>query len=244
MNKDLNIQVDAKHVVYGRFSGSLTQPLLIIIHGLPCNIEESLYLEAANWFEKQGYAVYRFNLYSYQADARQLIDSTLTSHAADLDTVVNYFRQHKVKKIYVAGHSFGAPTILTSPKQNFDTAILWDGSYDISFAKEKYGYPGGKFIKELNGYLMHWGPNVIINKVMAEEVDNLPWDKLATNFKKPLSIIAAGKGILVKGAKTYFATANSPKKLTIIKGATHHFADSSKVRLELFKATKQWIDQF
>lgn len=244
MEKNLKIKVDKTHAVYGRLTGSLKQPLVIIVHGLPCTIYEGIYEGAATWFEKHGYAVFRFNLYDFPEDARQLIDSTLASHASDLDAIVAYFQKKGVKKIFVAGHSFGGPTILTSKQQAFTAAALWDPSYDISFAKEKYGFPGGTFIKELNGYFMRWGANVIIGKAMANEIDALSWDDLTPNFRRPLHIIAASKGVLVKGAKRYNANANEPKALTIIKGATHYFDGVPGVREELYRTTKRWFDKF
>jgi len=244
MEKNLKIRVDKGSSVYGRLNGTLNRPLVVIVHGLPCSIYEGLYEDAARWFASHGYAVYRFNLYGWQKDARQLIDCTLKTHAADLDAVVRHFRRRGVHKLYVAGHSFGAPVILSSQEQLFDTAALWDGSYDVSFAKEKYGYPGGKFIKQLNGYFMRWGPNVIIGKAMADEVDGMLWDELAKNFRKPLNIIAAGKGVLVKGARQYFAAASGPKSIKIIKGATHNFDDTPSTRTKLFSATKDWFDKF
>jgi dienelactone hydrolase len=244
MEKDLNIKVDARYRVYGRLAGSLKHPVIVIVHGLPCSIYEGLYEDAAQWFASHGYAVYRFNLYSWQKDARQLIDCTLKTHADDLDAVIRYFRKRKVQKTFVAGHSFGAPTILTSQEQRFDAAALWDGSFDISFVKEKYGQPGGKFIRQLNGYFMRWGSNVIIGRAMAYEIDQIRWDELTKNFHKPLNIIAAGKGILVKGANKYFAAAREPKSIQIIKGATHFFDDTPNIRIKLFRATKHWFDKF
>ena len=244
MEKDLAIPVSKTHSVYGRFSGPLRRPLVIIVHGLPCSIYEGLYEEACRWFAAKGYATYRFNLYGWQKDARQLIDSTLTMHAQDLDSVVAHFRKLGFKKIFVAGHSFGGPTILLSPKQDFDGVALWDPSYDISFTKKKFGFAGGKYIPSLKGYFMRWGPNVIIGKKMADEVDGLNWKKLTSDFHVPLNILVAGKGVLLKGAMSYIETANEPKHLTVVKGATHYFDDTPTMRTELYKLTKKWFDQF
>jgi len=244
MEKDLKIKLDAKHSVYGRFEGSLDKPLFIVVHGLPCSMYEGLYEQATKWFVKHGYATFRFNMYSWQKDSRQLIDSTLRSHADDLDAIVRYFRKRGVKKIYVAGHSFGGPTILLSRDQDIDAAVLWDPSYDISFAKMKYGYPGGEFVRSLNGYFMRWGANVIIGKAMADEVDHLKWDELTAQFHVPLKIFAAGNGILIQGTKRYIKKANAPKSLAIIKGATHYFDDRPGMREKVYKMSMQWFKKF
>lgn len=244
MEKDIKIKVDGTHAVYGKFRGKLSQPLIVHVHGLPGDIYDSLASDAMHWFATHGFAVYRFGLYDWRGDSRQLIDCTLRTHANDLDAIVKHFRKKGAKNVFVVGHSFGGPTILLSKKQAFDAAALWDPSYDISFTKEKYGYPGGKFIKELNGYFMRWGANVIIGKAMADEVDNLQWSDLPKSFKKPLKVIAAGKGVLVKGCNDYFAAATEPKNLTVIKGATHYFDDTPEIRNKLYRETKRWFDRF
>ncbi len=213
------------------------------MHGLPGDTYDSFCVAATNWFSQKGYATFRFDLYGWRKDARQLIDCTLAVHAADIDAVVRHFRKKGVKKIYIAGHSFGGPSILLSKDQDFDAVALWDPSYDLSFTKTKYGYPGGKFIKALNGYFMRWGANVIIGKAMAEEADTLHWEKLTSGFGAPLKIIAAGKGVLVKGAKKYFANANEPKAFEIIKGATHYFDDTDDMQERVFESSKTWLEK-
>ncbi len=243
MEKDVKIKLDKTFSTCGRLFGSLDKPLVIFVHGLPCTYRDGFYMSAARWFAKNDYAAFGFNLYSWQKDARQLVDCTLAMHAADLDTVVEHFRKRGVKKIFVVGHSFGGPTILSSKKQNFTAVTLWDPSYDISFTKKKYGFPGGTFVKQLNGYMMRWGVNTIIGKAMAREVDALKWDTLTPKFRSPLHIIAAEKGVLVKGAKQYIAKATSPKLLTVVKGATHYF-DDEEMQGRLFMATKAWFDKY
>lgn len=243
MEKDLKIKLGDGLSAYGRLFGSLDKPLLIIIHGLGCNHRDGFYMAAARWFAKKDYAAFSFNLYGWQKDARQLIDCTLATHANDLDFVVRYFRKKGVKKVVVAGHSFGGPTILQSKNQDFEAVSLWDPSYDISFAKKKYGFPGGKFVKVIDGYLMNWGINPVIGKAMAKEIDALKWDNLSKNFNVPLQIIAAEKGVLVKGAKHYIKTANEPKNLEIIKGATHYFDDDETMQEQVFASSKKWFDR-
>src|SRR3989344_612164 len=245
MEKQLKIRVSKKHHVYGKLSGKSTQPLFIMVHGLPGNMDESFYTDAARWFRKHGLATFRLNLYDWQKGARQLVGSTLETHAADIDTIVKYFRKQGFKKVFIAGHSYGGPSILLSKKQDFNAAALWDPSYKNSFTKTKYGDPEGRYIKELDGYFMHaWGVNVVIGKAMADEADTLDWDSLTPNFKVPLLIATAGNGVLKKGHQAYFKKANSPKKHLIIPGATHYFSDTPKIQDSLFKATYAWFKKF
>lgn len=241
MEKNLKIKVSKNVAIYGKLLGSLDQPLIIVVHGLPCNMDDFFYASAARWFSKQGFASFRFNLYDWRPNARQLIDCTLKTHASDFDVVVRYFRRKGVKKICVAGHSYGGPTILLSKNKNFDAVALWDPSHESSFTKAYKAVPAGKYIRILNGYFMRWGVSVILGKDMVKEADALPWDGLTKNFDVPLLIIAAGKGVLVKGAKHYYKKATEPKSLEIIPGATHYFDDKEGMQEDVFKRSKNWF---
>jgi pimeloyl-ACP methyl ester carboxylesterase len=244
IEKLLTIPLSKKVNVYGKFAGSARQPLFIIIHGLPGNMDESFYKEAVVWFVTHGFATFRFNLYDWQKGARQLISSTLKTHASDVDMIVRYFRQKGFKRIFAAGHSFGGPSLLLSKDQDFDAVSLWDPSYRISFTHKRYDFVGGKYIKEAEGYLIQWGVNPIIGEAMAKEADTLDWDSLTSRFHTPVQIIAAGNGVLVPGAKKYFETSNSPKELKIIPGATHYFDDKVGMRESLFKSSHSWFNKF
>ena len=243
MEKNLKIKLSKKFSLYGKLSGSFNQPLFIIVHGLLGNMDEEFYHSTVHWFGKHGFSTFRFNFYGHQKDARQLMDCTLKIHGADLDAVVRYFKKKGVKKVFVAGHSFGGLTIFFSRDQDFNGALLWDPSYKISFTKKTDDFPCGKYIKEINGYLMKWGINVIIGKAMAEEVDLLSWNSIAKNFRVPFKIILAGKGAL-KNAKKYLNGAKAEKELMIIKRATHYFNDQKGMREKIFKASEEWFRKF
>ncbi|MEK7568650.1 MAG: alpha/beta fold hydrolase [Patescibacteria group bacterium] len=241
MEKKLKIKVSEKNYIYGRLSGSSRQPLFIVVHGLPGSMDEDFYLNATRWFVKRGYASFRFNLYGTEKNSRQMMDSTLKTHASDIDAAVRYFRGKKFQKIFIAGHSYGGPSILLSSEQKFDGAVLWDPSYKVSFTKTQHGFPAVKYIKEIKGYIMNWGTNLIVGKAMADEANTINWNELTKNFHLPLRIIAAGKGHLVRGAKHYFRTANDPKELTVIKDATHYFNDTEDMREKVFKISEDWF---
>jgi len=241
MEKNYTIRLDSAHTVYGKFSGSIKRPLVIVVHGLLCSMNEGIYERACEWFAGIGFATYRFNLYSWQSDARQLIDCTLSVHAQDLDHIVDHFRKKGFKKIFVIGHSLAGPAIFLSKNQAFDAAVFWDPSYGVSYTQKRYGIPGGRFVKACGGYLMRWGINPILGKQFVEEIDGLDWARLSESFYVPLKIIAAEKGVLVPGSRTYLKHVQSDKQLLIMKGATHYFDDTSQMRERLFAATYKWF---
>ena len=241
--KNLKIKLSDGHFLYGKFYGSFDKPLFIVLHGLTGNMDEELYSSAVYWFQRRKYSTFRFNFYGFEKNARQLMDCSLKIHSNDLDTVINYFRKKGVKTIFVVGHSFAGPIIFSSCKQNFNATVLWDPTYKISFTKSSSGFPCGKYVKEINGYIMPWGANVIISKTMAEEIDAFPWTTITKHFTAPLKIIIAGKGEL-KDAKKYLNALKTKKSCVTIKNATHYFNDSPKMRNNLFEFTNSWFAKF
>lgn len=245
LEKDLSIRIpETKFRIYGKFFGSLKKPLFIIVHGLPANMNEHFYYHAREWFAKKGYATFGFNLYDWRDGSRQLIDSTLKTHGSDLDAVVAHFRKKGVKKIFVVGHSYGGATILNSKERDFDAAVLLDASFKSTFTKKRYGAPAGRYIKELKGYFERWGVGVVIGEKMAHEADTLKWELLTKGWKRPLKVIAAGKGVLIKGARQYYKLAEGPKELLIIPGATHYFNDRPGMEERVYREAEKWFRKF
>ena len=244
MEKKIKIKISEKNYIYGRLEGTSHQPLFIVVHGLTGSMDDDFYLSATRYFAKQGYSTFRFNFYGAEKDSRQLIESTLKTHASDIDAIVRYFHKRNFKKIFLAGHSYGGPSILLSSEQKFDGAVLWDPSYKMSFTKTERGLPPVKYIKSIKGYVMNWGVNIIIGKAMADEATAFKWDNLTKNFHVPLKIIVAEKGVLVRGANHYFKTANNPKDLAVIKNATHYFNDTENMREKIFKISESWFRKY
>ena len=124
----------------------MNNPLVVFVHGFTGHKNEHQFFNAARFFEKKGISTFRFDLYSWQDDARKLDDCTLSLHGQDLDTLIKYFRNKGVKKISVVGHSFGGPSVLLSKKKDFDSAVLWDPSGDRDVVVK------ARYLKELDKY--------------------------------------------------------------------------------------------
>ncbi|MEK7650595.1 MAG: alpha/beta fold hydrolase [Patescibacteria group bacterium] len=238
MEKEIKIKTPDKHVVYGtlRLANKKSDSLLIFVHGLTGYRNEHKFYNGARYFAAKNINTFRFDLYSWEKDARKLSDCGLSTHAADLNTVVKFFRK-KFKKIFVAGHSFGGITILLSDTSKVDGIILWDSSYSRDRDDEKYD-------KHLDAYIIKWGVEFIYSKKMHEEHKNFPAPKVAIKkVSKPIKVIVAGAGMLVKPGKEYFKHANEPKELAIIKGAHHNF-DEGETAQELFRETYEFIKKY
>jgi len=241
--EDTKIEIFDGKYLYAKLSGDIHQPLFIMVHGLAVDMKHGLYTQAVKWFSKKRYATLRFNLYGDEDDMRNMIDTTLAIHAEDIDLVVKHARQIGFKKVYIAGHSYGAASILMTKDLDVDKISLWDPSYKISFKNSLDNKDVSTFIEKSNGYMMHWPKPVLIGKDMANEAESLNWDTLAENIKTPMQIIYASNGHLEKGSRHYLNAATVEKEIVEIAGATHLFDDSDEVREKLFMETERWFNQ-
>lgn len=236
MEKELKIKTSDKKQIYGILRGSLHKPLVVFVHGLTGNMNEHQFFNGARYFEKKGFSSFRFDLYSWQKDARKLHNCTLQTHADDMDRVVEYFRRKGVKKIFVVGHSYGGKTILLSHKKGFDGAALWDPSNNFHPLFDK-----SRYVKSLGGYIKKdESPYaVLMGKRMVEQEKKFPWKKIK-EIHVPIKIIVAGEGVLIRGGKQYYEAANKPKAFAVIKDASHYF-DEDGAEERLFQETISWF---
>lgn len=232
-----------RYRIYGRFQGKKSQPLVIMVHGLTGNMDESLYRGGCEYLGAKGYATYRLNLYGYPKDARRIVRTTLKIHAKDLNAVAGYFRRKGFKKIFVVGHSYGGATILLSDPNLVDGAALWDPTFKASFTTRKWGAKPALYIKQLKAYLIDWGVWYILGAAMVREADSLNWDKIAEKFTAPTRIFCAGKGVLREGCKHYFKVLPGKKDLKIIDNATHYFNDRPGMEEKVYRLTYEWFEK-
>lgn len=239
MEEEIKVSLKNKKYIYGILRGSLKNPLVIFVHGFTGSKNEHQFFNGARFFEKNGFATFRFDLYSWKENARKLEECTLSLHGQDLDIVVEYFRNKGVKKTFVVGHSFGGVTVLLSKKKGFNAAVLWDPSDNpaaVTFSE---------YVKELDKYYVTYDTSYgfTIGKLMYEENKNLKPFKLIAALNVPVKVIVAGLGILVKGGEKYFQAAKEPKALAVIPNATHCF-DEEGTEEKLFQETLDWINKF
>lgn len=222
--------------------GVLTTPpkksgaLLIFVHGFTGHKNEHIFYNGARFFAKRGMATFRFDLYSGEKGGRTLTDCGISTHAADTDTVVRFFRK-KFRKIFVAGHSLDGLTIMRTDTNAVDGIVLWDSSRRSSAQDEK----DFKYNICLGAYTMSWGTEFLVSKKMHEEWLNFPKPKAAVaNINKPIKIIVAGNGMLIRTGKEHFKYAKEPKEFSVIQGASHNF-DENGTAQKLFAETHKFL---
>lgn len=239
MEKQVLLPTSNNKKILGKLRGSLQRPLVVFVHGLSSHLDHHIFFNGARYFEKRGFASFRFNFYGNGSQARRMIDCTLKVHIYDLNRVIEYFRKKRVKRIFLVGHSLGGLTILMSNNRGYDSLVLWDASYN----PVENLFSSVRYIKEMKGYVYRHAYNVIVNRELVRETKNLQCDNLTRNIHVPIKIICAEKGILVPGGKVYYKNANKPKSFVVIKNATHSFGEDGNEE-RLFKETIKWFKNY
>lgn len=237
MEKQLTIKTADHYLMYGvlNIASKKSRTLVVFVHGLTGNKNEHIFYNAARFFPKRGFDTFRFDLYSGEKGGRVLRDCTISTHAADLNTVVRYFRP-KYQKIFVVGHSLGGMTILLSDTSRMGGIVLWDAATLVRSLRDVFIYS-----ECLNAYLIHWGVESVMSKAMYDEWRSVPKPKEAmAHIEKPIKVIVAGKGGLIKAGEQYFKYAREPKEFAVIKGAGHVF-DEWGAEETLFASTLSFL---
>ncbi len=229
---------DGEHTIYGTLNtpDEATDKLVVFVHGLTSHQNEHIFYNAVPRFVAEGFAVARFNLYSWEKAARRLRQTTIRLHAEDLEQVVVHFRDD-YEKIGVVGHSFGGLTVLHADTDLFDALVLWDSTY-----LTKSWMSEAKYVKELNAYILDYGVESLIGPAMYEERVTSEVDPVtyAERVSKPMKVICAELGVVAEGGKKFHDAAKGDTEYVIIPGADHTFnAPGSEAKLH--QETLAWM---
>ncbi len=242
MEKNFKLQTSDGHLIHGylNYKGRKPQKALIFVHGLTGHPNEHIFYNGMKHFVSKGFAVFRFALYTNALRGRRLNQCTLKIHAKDLNRVISYAKRHKMKEIFVVGHSLGGPTILLSDTSLISGIVLWDPTYD----PKALIHDCSTYDKRIRSYVIDWGVKHLWGEKMCKEMMAMSdCGDLLSQIDVPTKIIAAGAGVLVNGAKKYYASANKPKSLSLIAGAGHCF-DEEGTEKKLFSETYRWVKKF
>ena len=240
MEQHFKIRTSGRKYIYGVLRGALGRQLVVFVHGFTGHMNEHQFFNAASYFAENGFPSFRFQLYSWEKNARKLHECTLATHAYDLDRVIRYFRRKGVRMIFVVGHSYGGKTILMSKEKKYDGVVLWDPSHRFSRLFNK-----ARYLKTFDAYLhMDDTPyHVLVGRQMVREEIAIGCEESIQEIHVPVKIISAGKGVLVRGGQWYYQRANQPKAFVVVEDATHCF-DEEGTEERLFRETLSWLKRF
>jgi pimeloyl-ACP methyl ester carboxylesterase len=234
---------DNQHYIYGTLRSSYNNTLIVLCHGYGGWMHETLLYNGARFFEKEGLSTLRLSMYGGGEKSRDIADSDVTTHANDIDSVVEYVRKKGVKRVVVIGHSYSGMAIVYSAAQDFDLAILWDPTHTN-------GYDEPEAIKNLKNdftyvdsqrvYASGKGPGYVYAKTVFE--NDYPESKeAASKFKiKSCIINASWSKDQQKYGKDYADHIDAITEHIIIPDSTHHFMDDG-VAEKLFAETTNYL---
>ena len=237
MEKNIQIETYDNHLIYGVLNSKKeASKLIIFVHGLTGHKNEHQFYNAAKFFPENGFATFRFDLYSGEKNGRTLSECTIETHSSDLNAVIENFASD-FNKIYLVGHSLGGPTILLANVDKIKSIVLWDPSFNIlkGLSDEM------QFDKRIDKYILKWGTEYLLSKEMIESWKRLD-DKILPHFIKPTKIICAGQGVLFKDWKEKIKVIDVDHEFYIIKDAGHCF-DEIETENELFNETVKWFNK-
>lgn len=209
---------------------------IIFVHGLTGHSSEHIFYNAARFFPSKGLDAIRFDLYPGGLEGRLLPECSITTHASDLNQVLEYFRP-KYKRIYLAGHSLGSVTVLSARMQLADAVLLWSpGASEILFDPK---LPIIKLLKGTELYKTCWAVEGVIGKEMARQMLNFPPSQAAAKVLCRPTFVACGENdVFLPAAHNYYKFCpSSPKEFAEIKGGGHQFNEGDTAQ-ELYE--KSW----
>jgi len=237
MEQEIKIKTPDNHIIYGTLNSlsKNNETLIILVHGLTGNQYEHHYFNAAPFFNKKGFNAFRFNFYAKELNARPLSESTITTHAKDLETIIKHFRD-KYKNIVLVGHSLGAFAILNVDLSNISKIVLWDPTINFKYIKEKNGF----FDPYLDKYVLHRGMDILISKKMVEEWKKSEPKNLVDKIIIPCKFIFAGDLVRYNVWKPFLKKIKVKNEITIVEGATHCFYEEGTEQ-KLFEETLNFL---
>ena len=196
---------------------------VFIVHGMAGHVYEYSHKLAADFLQSE-YDVYRFNFYSANKDARKLIDCDLSIHVQDLEAVLNEYAS-KYKEIYIIGHSYGGPVIMSSKMpDNLKAVTLWDPS----FALDSFGDFDSVDVSGRKCYIMRMGFDALINEQMYKDIKLITREwclDVAGKFGFPVQVIHGSRDVFGRYEESYSSRGNPKNMREYIEGAKHNFAN-------------------
>ncbi|MCK5416335.1 alpha/beta hydrolase [Candidatus Parcubacteria bacterium] len=237
MQEQIILKTKDDKKIYGVLDGENdNSKLVVIVHSLTGHKNEHHFYNAVKFFTKQGFSVFRFDLYTDEPDGRKLHECSIGTHSQDLNTVLSHFKD-KYQNIYLIGHSLGGPVIMGANMEIASQIVLWDPSDRLNPKTDGEWY---EYNKRLDTYIIKWGVHYIAGKELITEWENIDYKKWIEDCNVPLKVICAGEGVLKNKWKKFIDEFKVEHEYKVIDGAGHCFDECDKEEI-LFDETLTWF---
>ena len=214
-----------------------SEKLIIFVHGLTGYQDEAHYVCGKNYFVEQGYEVLRFNFYWGWEKNRTLQESSIYTHARDLDDILRYF-ENEYQEIHFVGHSLWCPSIIRMNRlsEKLSKIIFWDPAFDNQGVEKRFSqeWEGYIFTSWDGRFMKVWEDMVMSRSDNHFEILDRFWFARDKTF-----IVYAGWN-----TKTDFIPQMDALWITsyIVEWANHGFTQEGKYE-ELFEKTLEFIEK-
>lgn len=234
------------HLIYGVTNyagGEPSDKCIVIVHGLTGHIDEKIHAESARFFPEKGYDLIRFFLYTEEHEgARSIRDATLRGQADDLNTVLTE-KAAGYEKLFLAGHSYGGPTIMVAQPRQATALCLWDPTFDVPkmWARENIKREDGRCYVIWGDYAAEIGEPLV-----AEGTANYNGEAclaLVECLNCPTMVIHGGESHYIGDEISYHSAGHPLNERKIVDGADHCFNNGDTCDT-LLEYTYDWFERF
>jgi len=210
--------------------------LIIFVHGLTWYGWEAHYTCGKNFFVEYWYEVLRFDFYWGWENNRTLQESSISTHARDLEDILKYF-ENDYRDIYLVAHSLWWPSIIKMKyvSEIMKKIIFWDPAFDSQWVDKRFKQDWDKTIfTSWDGRFMEVSAQMYKDRKQNhfKYLENFPFTY------QNMYIIFAGWN-----TKTIFKPQTDALwiKSCVIEWANHGFTQQWKYE-ELFEKTLEFIE--
>ncbi|MCX6815907.1 MAG: alpha/beta fold hydrolase [Candidatus Aenigmarchaeota archaeon] len=231
-------------------------PTIILANGFTSDMTNKKNI--AKTLAKNGFIVLRFDQSGCGESEGKFYDFTVSGNVSDCEAAFDFLAKQKFvdkNRIGMSGHSLGGMvTILAAAKnRKIKVIVPVDSPYDMKTRGRDSEFNKKKFLNEWKrtGYKVF---KIKRNGIQVPEKlsynflkDSLKYDasKCIKHVKCPVMIVHGDVDTVVplNHARLLFRNANEPKKLVVIKGVNHSFANSKHEKI-LVENMLYWFNKY
>jgi pimeloyl-ACP methyl ester carboxylesterase len=203
-----------------------TKTAVVLVHGLTGSMSEYIHCMLAKQLCSAGFAVVRFDQYGDGENQRRFHTSTISVHASDTRSVIEYARSLGFERIILAGHSLGSPVAIMAMDSGVVGLILIDPTGDPKQRIKEWEVRD----PDLGFSFLDWRVRIVLGAEWIEDAKRAPDPyELYAKVECPTLVIAAECADQMQYCVRYREARPTTPEIVIIPGASHCFTEQGTV---------------